>query len=148
MNNNQTTTPDLCPGNPRPPSSHSRWKKLGQFVLTAFGFHSRTELRHSDACGIRGKHVICLEIEGQANQHVLVNLTRDFNQGATFVTIGCSDFATQAAVCRLLARELPVHRQAQVSVITCSLIEFAAQVAFSNPETISRHVAGDNQNKP
>ena len=70
---------------------------------------------------------------------------RNFNQGATFVAIGCPDFATQAAICRLLARELPIHRQAQVSVITCSLIEFAAQVAFSDPETISRHGAGEKQ---
>ena len=147
MNNDRTIAPVLSPGNARPPSRHSRWKKLGQCVLAAIGFHSRTELGHSDVCGIHGKHVLCLEVEQQAIQHVLVNLTRNFNQGATFVVIGCPDLTTQAAVCRLLARELPVHRQAQVSVITCSLIEFAAQLAFSDPEPISRHGAGEKQTK-
>jgi hypothetical protein len=147
MNNNLTTTPNLLAGNHLSVSRHTRWKNLVQQVLTAFGFHSRTELRHCDACGIRDQHVICFEVEDQAIQHVLVNLTRDFNQGANHVAIGCPDLTTQAAICRLLARELSIHRQAQVSVITCSLIEFAAQVAFSDPETISQHVAGEKQTK-
>lgn len=147
MNNNLTTMPGLLPGNTTSPSRHSHWKKLGKCILTAFGFHSRTELRHCDACGIRGKYICCLEVENEAIQHVMTNLTRDLNQGANHVAIGCPDLTTQAAICRLLARELPVEWQAQVSVITCSLIEFAAQVAFSHPENISQHGAGEKQTK-
>ena len=129
------------------PTSHSRMKAAAVRVLSAAGFDSRMELRRCDVCGKYGRHVLCLEIERAANRHVLVNAARNISQGATHTSIACPDFRTQAAVCRLLDRELPPEVRHRVSVVTFSLIDFLGQLALSAPETISQHGAGDNKNK-
>ncbi len=128
-----------------PPRRHTIMKAAGLRVMSGAGFDSRMELGRSDVCGRRGRHVLCLEIELAPNPHVLVNIARDFAQGATFVNVACPDFRTQAAVCRLLDRGLPPAFRHCVSVVTFSLIDFLDQVILSESEEISQRGAGDKQ---
>lgn len=128
-------------------SLHGMMKQGGLQALLNLGFYARPEHRHSDVCGLRDQKILCLEMETAAIAHVLINIHRDLANGADLVGVVCQDFNTQAAICRLLARQLDPELRPRVAVITFSLITFLAEKPPENQGGAAPKGVGQDRNK-
>lgn len=142
----KTAEPANCTPSPAV-SLHGMMKHGGLQVLHRLGFYACPEHRHSDACGLRDQKILCLEIETAAIAHVLINIHRDLANGADLVGVVCHDFNTQAAICRLLARQLDPALRPRVAVITFSLIKFLAEQPAENQGGAAPTGTGQDRNK-